>query len=131
MFLSPCISPVTEMATSPALHAEEKRTKNCYHPFHASLPVQVIALPDVKLLPVVPVVRVVDPTPLVLPAGFPEEVSPLQPAAVYDIRVYLVALLGQEKRKGPNMSGIWIFLLIIGGWVLLQGYILPKFGIST
>jgi hypothetical protein len=29
------------------------------------------------------------------------------------------------------MSDIWIFLLIIGGWVLLQAYILPKFGIST
>lgn len=29
------------------------------------------------------------------------------------------------------MSGIWIFLLIIGGWILLQAYILPKFGIST
>jgi hypothetical protein len=85
----------------------------------------------VKPLPVVPVVRVVDPTPLVLPADFPEEVSLLQPEAVYDIRVYLIALLGQERRKGPNMSDIWIFLLIIGGWVLLQAYILPKFGIST
>ena len=29
------------------------------------------------------------------------------------------------------MSGIWIFLLIIGGWIILQAYILPKFGIST
>jgi hypothetical protein len=33
----------------------------------------------------------VDPTPLVLPADFPEEVSLLQPEAVYDIRVYLIA----------------------------------------
>ncbi len=99
MFLSPCISPVTEMATSPALHAEEKRTKSCYHPLHASLPVQLIAWPGVKLLPIVPVVRVVDPTPLVLPADFPEEVSLLQPEAVYDIRVYLTVLLGQEKER--------------------------------
>lgn len=29
------------------------------------------------------------------------------------------------------MSEGWIFLLIIGIWVLLQRYILPKLGIST
>lgn len=29
------------------------------------------------------------------------------------------------------MSEGWIFLLIIGVWVVLQRYILPKLGIST
>jgi hypothetical protein len=29
------------------------------------------------------------------------------------------------------MSEGWIFLLIIGIWVVLQRYILPKLGIST
>jgi hypothetical protein len=88
MFLSPCVSPVTEMATSPALHAEEKRVKNCYQLLHASLPVQLIVSRGVKLLPVVPVMPAVDPTPLVLPADFPEAVSLLQPEAVSNIRAY-------------------------------------------
>lgn len=35
-----------------------------------------------------------------------------------------------QMKKGNKMS-IWIFLMIIAGWVLLQAYILPKFGIST
>lgn len=29
------------------------------------------------------------------------------------------------------MSEGWIFLLIIGIWVIIQRYILPKLGIST
>jgi hypothetical protein len=29
------------------------------------------------------------------------------------------------------MSDGWIFLLIIGIWVVIQRYILPKLGIST
>lgn len=36
----------------------------------------------------------------------------------------------EQKQKGNSMS-IWILLLIVVGWVLLQAYILPKFGIST
>ncbi|MDZ7697038.1 MAG: hypothetical protein U5R49_09010 [Deltaproteobacteria bacterium] len=40
-----------------------------------------------------------------------------------------------EKRHTPSKEGnhmsIWIFILIIVGWVLLQAVILPKFGIST
>lgn len=89
MFLSPCVFPVTEMATSPALHAEEKRAKNCYQLLHASLPVQLIVSRGVKLLPIVPVVPAVDLTPLVLPAAdFPEAVSLLQPEAVSNIRAY-------------------------------------------
>jgi hypothetical protein len=99
MFLSPCVSPVTEMATSPALHAEEKRVKNCYQFLHASLPVQLIVSRGVKLLPVVPVMPAVDPTPLVLPADFPEAVSLLQPEAVSNIRVYLAVLSGQKEEK--------------------------------
>lgn len=29
------------------------------------------------------------------------------------------------------MGEIWIFLVIVGVWVALQGYILPKLGVST
>ncbi len=36
----------------------------------------------------------------------------------------------KPQKKGNDMS-IWIILLVIVGWVLLQAYILPKFGIST
>ena len=89
MFLSPCVFPVTEMATSPALHVEEKRAKNCYQLLHASLLVQRVVSRGVKLLPIVPVVPTVDLTPLVLPAAdFPEAVSLLQPEAVSNIRAY-------------------------------------------
>jgi len=35
-----------------------------------------------------------------------------------------------EKHKEKEMSGWWL-LLIIAIWLLLQAYILPKFGIST
>jgi hypothetical protein len=34
------------------------------------------------------------------------------------------------KKKGKQMS-IWWFILILGIWILLQAYILPKLGIST
>jgi flagellar basal body-associated protein FliL len=34
------------------------------------------------------------------------------------------------QKKGKDMS-IWIILAVIAVWVLLQGYILPKMGIST
>jgi len=38
----------------------------------------------------------------------------------------------KEKRKEKEGSmSIWIFVVIIGVWFLLQAYILPKFGIST
>ena len=36
----------------------------------------------------------------------------------------------EQKEKGNHMS-IWVLLLIVVGWVVLQAYILPKFGIST
>ncbi|MFO7984307.1 MAG: hypothetical protein R6U38_00460 [Desulfatiglandaceae bacterium] len=41
--------------------------------------------------------------------------------------------MGQRniQTKRGNLMSIWIFLLIIAGWVLLQAFILPKFGIST
>ena len=35
------------------------------------------------------------------------------------------------KERGNGMSGIWVFLVIIVLWFILQAYILPKFGIST
>ena len=37
---------------------------------------------------------------------------------------------GEQKEKERRMSGWWI-LAIIAIWLLLQAYILPKFGIST
>ncbi|MCJ7686106.1 MAG: hypothetical protein MUO68_17625 [Desulfobacteraceae bacterium] len=55
--------------------------------------------PSNFLLPVVPVMPAVDPTPLVLPADFPEAVSLLQPEAVSNIRVYLALLSGQKEEK--------------------------------
>jgi len=36
----------------------------------------------------------------------------------------------KHQERGGGMS-IWVILLIIAGWVILQAYILPKFGIST
>ncbi len=36
-----------------------------------------------------------------------------------------------EEEKRSNRMSLWILLLIIVGWVLLQAYVLPKFGIST
>jgi len=35
------------------------------------------------------------------------------------------------ERKGYNPMGILWFLLIIVAWVVLQAYVLPKFGIPT
>jgi hypothetical protein len=37
---------------------------------------------------------------------------------------------GQVKERRKDM-GIWFFVVIIAIWVLLQAYVLPKFGIST
>ncbi len=36
-----------------------------------------------------------------------------------------------EKDERSNRMGLWVLLIIIVGWVVLQAYILPKFGIST
>jgi hypothetical protein len=36
----------------------------------------------------------------------------------------------REREKDKRMS-LWILLLIVGAWIVLQAYILPKFGIST
>jgi hypothetical protein len=33
--------------------------------------------------------------------------------------------------RGKLMGEIWIFLVIVGVWVALQAYILPKLGVST
>ena len=99
MFLSSCVSPVTEMAPYHALHAEEKRAKNCYQLLHTSLPVQPIVSRAVKILPVVPAVPAVAPTPLVLPAAdFPEAVSLLQPEAVSKNQIIFHAFENTECR---------------------------------
>jgi len=37
----------------------------------------------------------------------------------------------ESKRKGKPMGGLWMLLLVVGIWVLLQAVILPKLGIST
>ena len=36
----------------------------------------------------------------------------------------------ETTKKGGGMS-IWVFILIIVGWFVLQAYILPKLGVST
>jgi len=36
-----------------------------------------------------------------------------------------------EKKERGKPMGLWFFIIFIGIWVLLQAYILPKFGIST
>ncbi|MFH1082942.1 MAG: hypothetical protein ABIE47_14355 [Pseudomonadota bacterium] len=36
----------------------------------------------------------------------------------------------ETQKRGGDMS-IWVIILVIVGWVVLQAYILPKFGIST
>lgn len=36
----------------------------------------------------------------------------------------------ETPKKGKDMS-IWIILGVVVVWLLLQGYILPKMGIST
>ncbi|MDH3851847.1 MAG: hypothetical protein OEV25_06045 [Deltaproteobacteria bacterium] len=35
------------------------------------------------------------------------------------------------KREENNMDNIWLLLLIIVGWVVLNRWVLPKLGIST
>ena len=121
------------MATSPVLRAEERITKNCYRPSHASLRVPPRDYRAVQPLPIVLPVRAARLTPLAHPAAGSPEPDSLQPVAASRIRVFGVVLLEpkEEPAKGNKMSGIWIFLLIIGVWILLQAYILPKFGIST
>jgi len=41
--------------------------------------------------------------------------------------------LQQRGKQGEREKGmsLWIILVIIACWILLQAYILPKFGIST
>jgi hypothetical protein len=46
----------------------------------------------------------------------------------FDPRLFLHAI---ERREGLVGMGVWWLLVIIGLWVLLQVYILPKLGIST
>jgi hypothetical protein len=36
----------------------------------------------------------------------------------------------KTKERAKGMS-IWVFVLIIAAWFILQAYILPKLGIST
>ena len=36
----------------------------------------------------------------------------------------------KEREKVERMN-MWILILIVVGWVVLQAFILPKFGIST
>ena len=38
---------------------------------------------------------------------------------------------GRPEQKGNSMGGLWILLVVIGVWILLQAVILPKLGIST
>lgn len=33
--------------------------------------------------------------------------------------------------KGVKMKEIMIFLAVVGVWILIQAYILPKLGVST
>ena len=41
-------------------------------------------------------------------------------------------MIEEEKRnKKEGFMSVWVFVLIIAVWFLLQAYILPKFGIST
>jgi len=71
-------------------------------------------------------------------------VSPTQPLAVTASLMICVPWGGSEgniegefqsrtgARKGSvNPMGILWLILIIVGWVVLQAYVLPKFGIST
>ncbi|MDY6880176.1 MAG: hypothetical protein SV686_08025 [Thermodesulfobacteriota bacterium] len=57
----------------------------------------------------------------------PSEID--QNARQRDKRIY-----SEEKNlnKGRDqMSGVWVIILIVLAWIVLQAYILPKFGIST
>jgi len=38
---------------------------------------------------------------------------------------------GGTGKGDVNSMGIWWLILIVVGWVVLQVYVLPKFGIST
>ena len=37
----------------------------------------------------------------------------------------------KEKKDKEGSMSIWVFVVIIAFWFLLQAYVLPKFGIST
>jgi hypothetical protein len=36
----------------------------------------------------------------------------------------------KESERSKNMS-IWLLILLVVGWIVLQAFVLPKFGIST
>ena len=38
---------------------------------------------------------------------------------------------GERERKESSMSGLWILLVVMAVWFLLQAVIFPKMGIST
>jgi len=38
----------------------------------------------------------------------------------------------ESKKKGKRIMGdLWILIAVVGGWFVLNRYILPKFGVST
>ena len=39
--------------------------------------------------------------------------------------------IGKNRIRRGNMNEIFLLLIIVGVWYLLQAYILPKLGIST
>lgn len=57
-------------------------------------------------------------------------------AVCCDRRVFNTEFMGRPdfmegiQKKGKQMS-IWWLILILGIWILLQAYILPRLGIST
>jgi hypothetical protein len=126
---------VTRRSRSPALRAARKELKESCLRF--------APVPRVRT-------RVWEALPHLLPvppeAGFPEPGNG-QPCAV-EGSLYAVGrltvfgrkgLFGKrglvvgDRRKGKkeDRMSIWILVLIVVGWFVLQAYILPKFGIST
>ena len=39
--------------------------------------------------------------------------------------------IGKNRIRRGNMNEIFLLLIIVGVWYLLQAYILPKLGVST
>ena len=70
MFLNSCALPVTIKTTCPALHAGEKKVKDCCPLFHLTHQVPARDLEALR-----------HPRPVLLPADFPEQDN-LQPGAV-------------------------------------------------